>query len=328
MPCHPARARQLLKQGKAKKQFTNQICYLKLLDREDGEVQKVACGIDPGSKREAFTVKSSSRTFINILSETNGDLIKKKLETRRNMRKDRRKRKTPCRKNKFYRNKNGSKIPPSTRARWNAKLRIINMLRKIYPISNYVVEDIVARTIKGKKQWNNLFSPLQTGKNYFYSEIKKLGKLFLKKGYETSLLRDKLGLYKNKKDKLADKFECHNVDSWVLANSIFNIQTKLDNILIYKFSPMTIYRRQLHYFQPCAKGYRPRYGGTVSFSIPRRTICKYKNSYYTIGGYRFDGKTKFISIHELKNNHRKSRDIKLLNVELFKYVQRWIVTKC
>jgi hypothetical protein len=135
MPCTPARAKELMKKGKAKKRFTNSIFYIKLTERADGELQKVACGIDPGSMREGFTVKSAIKTFTNILSETNST-ISDKIEGRRNARKNRRFRKTPCRKNKMNRNKGKSFLPPSTRARWNAKLRIVAILRKIYPISN------------------------------------------------------------------------------------------------------------------------------------------------------------------------------------------------
>jgi hypothetical protein len=79
MPCHPARARQLVKEGKAIRRFTNSIFYIKLVDRSEGDVQKVSCGIDPGSKREGFTVKSAVKTFLNILSKT-GNVISDKLE--------------------------------------------------------------------------------------------------------------------------------------------------------------------------------------------------------------------------------------------------------
>ena len=44
MPCHPARARELVKKGRAIKRFNRGIFYIQLLDREDGEVQEVACG--------------------------------------------------------------------------------------------------------------------------------------------------------------------------------------------------------------------------------------------------------------------------------------------
>jgi len=45
----------------------------------------IALGIDPGSKREGFTVKSESHTYLNIHAHAvDGNRIKKKLEARRN----------------------------------------------------------------------------------------------------------------------------------------------------------------------------------------------------------------------------------------------------
>ena len=66
MPCHPARARELVRKGKALRRFNRGIFYLQLLERKEGKVQSVAVGIDPGSKKEGLTVKSESHTFLNI----------------------------------------------------------------------------------------------------------------------------------------------------------------------------------------------------------------------------------------------------------------------
>ena len=50
MPCHAARARQLIRNGKAIKKHDRGIVYLVLTERQTGETQSVAVGIDPGSK--------------------------------------------------------------------------------------------------------------------------------------------------------------------------------------------------------------------------------------------------------------------------------------
>ena len=114
MPCNPVRARELIESGKAVRRFKAGMFYLQLTEREDGEVQDVVVGIDSGSKREAFTVKSGKHTFINVLSDA-VTWVKDSVEVRRNMRKARRFRKTPCRKNRENRSIGG--IPPSTKAR-------------------------------------------------------------------------------------------------------------------------------------------------------------------------------------------------------------------
>ena len=247
MPCSPRRAKELIKKNKAKKQFTNSIFYIKLIERDIGNIQEISCGIDSGSKREAITVKSKNKTFINILTDARTG-IKESLEVRKNMRKSRRFRKTPCRKNKLNRKRNINFIPPSTKARYNSKIRIINILKKIYPISIYVVEDIKAKTKEGKRNWNKNFSPLEIGKKYFYNILKTYGSLILKEGWETSEKRKELCLEKTTK-KLDKIFSAHNIDSWVLANFPFNIQIFPENIDMYYFQQIELHRRQLHMLQ-------------------------------------------------------------------------------
>jgi len=69
---------------------------IQLVDRQDGVTQPVAVGIDPGSKKEGFTVKSEVRTFLNIQADA-VTWVKDAVETRRNLRRSGRMRKTPCR---------------------------------------------------------------------------------------------------------------------------------------------------------------------------------------------------------------------------------------
>ena len=98
MPCHPVRARKLLTKGKAIKKFRRGFFYIQLTEREDGNTQSVVIGIDPGSKREAYTVMSPKRTFINIQTHAaDGKGIKKSIEGRSNARRGRRGRNTPYR---------------------------------------------------------------------------------------------------------------------------------------------------------------------------------------------------------------------------------------
>jgi len=69
MPCHAARARQLVRKGRTVLRFNKGIFYIQLLDRADGEVQPITVGVDPGSKREGFTVKSAAHTYLNVQAE-------------------------------------------------------------------------------------------------------------------------------------------------------------------------------------------------------------------------------------------------------------------
>ena len=97
--------------------------------------------------------------------------VDKRIEKRRELRRARRSRKCPNRKNRPNRLVHRERIPAGTRARWDWKLRILNWLSKMFPITHVCVEDIKARTIARAKKWNTSFSPLEVGKQWFYGEI-------------------------------------------------------------------------------------------------------------------------------------------------------------
>ena len=313
MPTRPKRARELLKSGKAIGKWKVGIFYIQLTQREDGVVQPVAVGIDPGSKREGFTVKSKEHTYLNILSDAVTD-VKERMKTRRDARRGRRFRKTPCRKNRINRSRGG--IPPSTKARWNAKLRIVNILMKLFPVSNIVVEDIAAKSKKNCKKWNRSFSPLEIGKKWFYREIEKLATLSLKQGYETKELRDYLGLIKTK-SKMEEKFSAHNVDSWVLANSAVGGDGKIDNESIYRMVPLRFHRRQSHKLQFSTGGKRRRDGGTMSCGIKRGSLVKhFKRGSCYVGG-NTDGRG--ISLHRFKDGERICRNAKIEDLKVLRF---------
>ena len=143
MPTTNKNANKLIRRGRALRRFDRGIFYIQLKDRTTGYTQQVVVGIDPGSKKEGFTVKSASHTYLNIQSDAVTH-VKDTIEVRRNMRRNRRNRKTPCRKNRM--NRARGSIPPSTKARWQAKLRIVTWLSKMFPIATFVVEDIKAWT--------------------------------------------------------------------------------------------------------------------------------------------------------------------------------------
>ena len=311
MPTRPKRARELLRAGKAIGKWKVGIFYIQLTQREDGIVQPIAVGIDPGSKREGFTVKSKEHTYLNILSDAVTD-VKERMKTRRDARRGRRFRKTPCRKNRINRSRGG--IPPSTKARWSAKLRIVNILMKLFPVSNIVVEDIAARTKKNSRKWNVSLSPLEIGKKCFYGEIKKLAILSLKQGYETKEMRDILGLVKTK-GKMVEVFSAHNVDSWVLANSAVGGDGKVDNKSIYRMMPLRFHRRQLHKLQ-IFNGIRKEYGGTMSLGLKRGSLVRHPKWGLCYVGGNQNGR---VSLNSLKNGDRICRNAKIEDLKVLRF---------
>lgn len=315
MPCSYWRCQQLLKQGRAIRRFKAGIFYIQLVDRTEGKTQEVALGIDPGSKREGFTVKSESHTYLNVLSEA-VDWVKDAVEVRKSMRRIRRSRNTPYRKCRW--NRSIGSIPPSTKARWQAKLRIVNILRTLFPITAFVVEDIKAVTHKNGKKWNKSFSPLEVGKKWFYAELEKLGKVILKQGWETFELREELQLQKSKA-KLSNTFEAHNVDSWVLANSYVGGHTKPDNTSLVKFIPLQFHRRQLHILNFSKGGLRKNYGGTMSQGLKRGSLVKHKKYGISYAGGTSKGK---ISLHDRTTGERLTQNASILDI-IFLTFNNW-----
>lgn len=302
MPCHPARARELVRAGRAVRRFDRGLFYVRLTDRADGEVQAVTVGIDPGSKQEGITVKSEAHTYLNIQADA-VDWVSDHVKTRRNMRRFRRYRNAPCRKNRANRSIGG--LPPSTKARWQWKLRICWWLARVYPIESFVVEDIRALT-KGNRRWDKSFSPLQVGKQWMYRELEKLGRVIPKQGWETKEMRVALGLKKTS-DKMAEVFEAHCVDSWVLANWWVGGHVKPDNTRILRITPLRFHRRQLHRLQPGRGGIRSPYGGTRSHGFKRGSLVKHpKWGLAYVGGVLKDR----ISLHTVATGGRLTQQAK------------------
>jgi RRXRR protein len=136
MPTTRARADKWIKSSKATPFWKKGIFCVRLnIEPSARNYQDIACGIDPGSKMEGYTVASSKHQFLNIQAIA-VDWVKSHLETRRNMRRSRRFRKTPCRQPRWNRLANKIRLAPSTKARWQWKLRIANWLNKIYPLTS------------------------------------------------------------------------------------------------------------------------------------------------------------------------------------------------
>ena len=306
MPTKIRRAKRWVASGKATFFWKKGVLCARLnVEPSDDKKLPIAVGIDPGSKREGYTVKSKSKTYLNILSHTS-DWIKDALEVRRNMRRSRRWRKCRRREARFD-NRHSKKLPPSTKSRWQLKLRLSKFLTKIFPVTDFIVEDIKAKTKQDKKKWNVSFSPLEQGKVWFYDEISKLGNLIIKQGHETKSMRDDLKLTKDK-NKLSDTFNAHNVDSWVLANFVVGGHTKPDNESLMTIIPLQYHRRQLHVFQPTKGGKRKNYGGTMSLGFKRGSLVKHRQLGIVYVGGTMSGK---ISVHDIRTKERLSKSVKV-----------------
>ena len=307
MPTTPSRARRWIKTGKATPFWKKGVFCVRLnVEPSDQEAQPIAVGIDPGSKKEGWTVKSPAHTYLNIQADA-VTWVKEHVEQRRQMRRARRYRKTPCRQPRFNRVRGG--IPPSTKARWQWKLRLAKWLAKLFPISTFVVEDIKAQT-KGQRWWDVSFSPLEVGKQWLYRQLAELGQVLTRSGWETKQMRDALGLKKTGK-KTAEVFEAHCVDAWVLAHSATGGSSQPDNKQMLCVVPLRFHRRQLHHLQPDKQGRRTPYGGTLSLGLKRGSLVRHPKWGITFVGGSSDGK---VSLHRLEDGKRLTQNARKADV--------------
>ncbi len=275
MPTKPSRARRWIRERHATPFRKNGIFCVRLnVDPSERYFQEIAVGVDPGSQKEGFTVKSAAHTYLNVQADAHSK-VGKKVEKRRELRRGRRSRQCPNRPNRTNRLANRERIPAGTRGRWEWKLRILAWFSKMYPLTHICVEDIKARTIARAKKWNTSFSPLEVGKHWFYTEIRKRWELLTLRGWETKGLRDRLGLRKSSK-KLAETFDAHCVDSWCLAYQTIGGDSLPDNRNIFCISPIPIRTRELHRQTAQKEGRRLRYGGTVLASgLTKSTLVRH-----------------------------------------------------
>lgn len=144
MPCHPARARELLRNGKAKV-FRRFPFTIMLTEREGGAVQPVAFKVDPGSKQTGIALvadfKRGKRVIWAAVLEHRGQQIKAALESRRALRRSRRARHTRYRPARFL-NRHTAKghLPPSLQSRIENVWTWLCRLNRACPIASIAQE--------------------------------------------------------------------------------------------------------------------------------------------------------------------------------------------
>ena len=303
MPCTEKRARELMEKGSAKPYWKNGIFCI-ILQREPSarNYQDVVIGIDPGSKRTGITTATAKKVVANQLFDTPSD-VKKDVKTRMVFRRERRNRKTPYRKCRSNRKIGG--VPPSTKARWGAHLRVIDFWKKLIPITVVSVEDIKAETKKNCRKWNKNFSPLEVGKAWFEKEVTTRGYKFYKfQGFETKSQRDYRG-FKKTSEKLRDTWDAHNVDSHCLCElAIGDIKPFFG---INKCEFLKWHRRQTNAANPQKGGVRKQYGTTRSLGLNRGTLVKHITFGLTYVGGTSKGK---LSLHDVRSGKRLTQGAK------------------
>jgi hypothetical protein len=280
MPTKPSRARRWLKNGKAKVVHNDLGIFTIQLVSEpsDTKTQSISVGIDPGAKYTGIGVQSAKITLWMAHLQLPFETVKGRMEQRRMMRRNRRgrriNRKVPYSKRAHrqarFDNRRSKKVPPSIRANRQLELRVIKELTKIYPLTTVVWEVVIAPGGRG-------FSPVMVGQYWAIEQQRSLLPVVTQEGWQTSNLRQWLGLEKQKTRKGDTIPATHAVDGVSLASSQFVRYRQLKgkqgwwegsvNITPAPFSVIRrppICRRQLHLMVPSKGGIRRKYGGTTT----------------------------------------------------------------
>ena len=144
MPCHPARARKLLRQGKAAV-FRRFPFTIILLQRSEGDKQPLQAKFDPGSNTTGAALVLQGKTQAKVVWAAHlkhqGPRIRKRLSQRRAIRRSRRHRKTRYRKPRFSnRTRPKGWLPPSLQSRVDNISSWADKLQRFSPISSFSME--------------------------------------------------------------------------------------------------------------------------------------------------------------------------------------------
>ena len=147
MPTHPAKARKLMQKGRAVPHHVMGLFGIRLLDRtrEQSSVQDLAVNIDPGSQTTGIAVvandENGQRTVLAALEiKHRAFTIKATLTKRRSFRRNRRAR-LRFRAPRFdNRRRKPSTLPPSVDSLRIDTMRVVAILRQVYPISSIRLE--------------------------------------------------------------------------------------------------------------------------------------------------------------------------------------------
>lgn len=284
-----SRARRFLEEGLAKvvHNALDVFCIQLVAEPSGRNTQDVAIGVDPGKLFSGVGIQSSKFTLFMAHLVLPFKSVTEKMTGRRILRRARRgrriNRKLPynqrAHREKRFDNRKQNKLPPSIRANKQLELRVVKELLTIYPISHIRYEYIKARTENGKGKG---FSPAMVGQKVMLQWLEQLRLTTIQEGWQTSILRQQLGLAKDKLDKSAQKPETHAHDAIALAASQFMSferfhtintrghhwvgQVQITSAPFRVIARPNLFRRQLHFENPVSNtpNNRKRKGGTIT----------------------------------------------------------------
>jgi len=292
MPTKASRAKKWLKSGKAISRWSKEgVFYVQLTGEPSGqEVQEMILAIDPGSKFDGYAVSGAQEVALQGMAVL-PSRIRKRMETRSMLRRSRRGRNCRRREARFNnRKKKAGWIAPSQLAKVQLRIRLMERLCGLFPITDIVIEDV--RFDHFHKHWGKHFSTVEIGKAQAYEAAGKLAKLWLPRGWDTAQARSDYRIKKcSQKDKLAP--ESHANDAWAMICWFFGEKPENTTGEFYIWRRQECSRRQLHMQNPTGGGKRGRYGGTTypNSDLRKGDVVRYADKIAEyVGGWRNGGK--------------------------------------
>ncbi len=140
MPCHPARARRLLKKGRAVVVRLHPFT-IRLRDRVGGETQEVGLKVDPGAKTTGLAlVREDGEVLFLAEIEHRGERVRRSMRQRAGYRRRRRSANLRHRKKRFDNRRSGRKLPPSLQSRVDNVASWTERLRRLAPVTSIACE--------------------------------------------------------------------------------------------------------------------------------------------------------------------------------------------
>lgn len=268
MPTTPAHARVMLR-DKVAKPMRNKLglFYIQMLIPVGTAMQPMALALDPGSKHEGVAV--ASHLQIETTAQVNlPDQTHKKMDTRRNLRRARRFRKTPRRPKRFDNRRHDQKywLAPSQLAKVQARLKAVREMCRIYPVNRIIVENVRHDPKIGKGA--HFFSTTEVGKTVTLLELQNLAPVTVVESADTAAWRAQFGLTKIKGPNRPEVFEAQAVDA--VAMLMGTTGCVFGNPPFYVFTALRFSRRSLHRQEFQKGGIRPRFGGTTNGTFFRK----------------------------------------------------------
>lgn len=257
------KAKKMIKDGVAKIIWSKlNIPGIRMKIQTRKETPPSSIGIDIGAKFEGYSVVVGNENSINIkLDLPNKEFISKKMKQRKDIRHNRRLRKTRKRVLKTNLTVKKDFIAPSQKSLLQSRIKLLTTLIHMYPIKICGLENVKFNHYKNR--YGKYFSSCEIGKNILRKFI-KTNKIDIVEycGWETKNIRESF-CYLKSQSKSKNVFESHCSDSLSLALDSLKIKRITPGKLIHVDDNYRPVRRKLHDFNFRKNGKRDKYSTGV-----------------------------------------------------------------